>query len=76
MTAPLKLPPRFIEDCLECDCDVGDYAAGRLTATPAQLAELRSRAAHYAGEGTDAAPAGLVRAARALLAALDRVAPQ
>jgi hypothetical protein len=70
----IKLPPRFIEDCLECDCDVGDYVfrSGILTATAAQLAELRSRADHYANGGLDAAPLGIIKSAKATLAALDR----
>jgi hypothetical protein len=69
----LKLPPRFIQDCLECDCDVGSYENGHLTATDDQLAELRSRAKFYADAyGPDAAPAGLKSAAKALLKALDR----
>lgn len=68
----LKLPPRFIQDCQECGCDVGEYAGGQLQATDEQLAELRSRAAHYADAfGPDAAPAGLKGAAKALLKALD-----
>jgi hypothetical protein len=63
-----KLPPRFIGDCLECDCDVGEYSNGFLLATPAQAAELRSRAEFYAdANGPDAAPAGLKGAAKALL---------
>jgi len=73
MKGSYKLPPRFIEDCLECGSDVGDYAGGRLTADNAQLAELRGRAEHYAFDGVDMAPAGLKASARAVLAALDRV---
>jgi hypothetical protein len=73
----IKLPPRFIRDCEECDCDIGDYDYGRrmLSATPMQLAELKNRAAYYADvNGPDAAPAGLKCAAKALLRALDRPA--
>jgi hypothetical protein len=63
-----KLPPRFIRDCLECDVDVGETQGPFLLATPAQLAELRSRAEFYAdANGPDAAPAGLKTAAKALL---------
>lgn len=73
MARKLKLPPRFIQDCLECDCDVGDYRNGILNANLAQLAELRSRAEYYADAyGPDAAPAGLKGAAKALLKALDK----
>ena len=69
-----KLPPRFIQDCHECDCDVGEYSNGFLCATPEQLAELRSRAEFYANAyGPDAAPAGLKGAAKALLKALAGV---
>lgn len=72
MTATLKLPGRFIEDCIECDCDIGTYEKGRLTATPEQLAELRHRAEHYAHDGVDMAPPGLVPAAKRLLAAIAK----
>lgn len=69
-----KLPPRFIQDCLECDCDVGEYSGGFLCATDAQLKELRSRAEFYAdANGPDAAPAGLKTAAKALLRNLERL---
>jgi hypothetical protein len=71
----LRLPPRFIQDCLDCDCDVGDYSRGQLTASYIQLAELKNRAAYYADRnGPDAAPTGLKSAAKALLRALDRPA--
>lgn len=66
-----KLPPRFIQDCQECDVDVGEYTGGFLKATDAQLAELRNRAEHYADDGPDAAPAGLKVAAKALLRKLE-----
>jgi hypothetical protein len=71
----LKLPPRFIRDCQECDCDIGDYdyKRGLLTATPTQIAELKNRAAYYADtNGPDLAPVGLKAAAKALIKALDR----
>jgi len=73
----LKLPSRFIRDCEECDCNIGDYDYRRrlLTATPTQLAQLKNRAAYYAhSNGPDLAPPGLKAAARALLKALDRPA--
>lgn len=73
------LPPRFIEDCDECGCDIGEILIRSPTArrtllrsTPEQYAELRNRAEHYAHvHGPDAAPAGLKAAAKALLAAMD-----
>lgn len=70
-----KLPPRFIQDCLECDCDVGEYIAGGfLCATDEQISELRNRAEFYSNaHGPDAAPAGLKTAAKALLRALERL---
>ena len=73
----IRLPYRFIEDCLESCCDVGEYANGRLTATPAQLAELKNRAAFYAdAHGPDAGPPGLKTAARAVLAAIGKAEGQ
>ena len=72
----IKAPGGFIRDCLESDCDVGEYDGRHLIATPAQIAELRSRAEHYAFGGTDGAPLWMVPAARALLKALDRQAVQ
>ncbi len=72
----IPLPGYFINDSLESDCDVGDYRDGRLTADSAQLAELRSRAEHYASEhGPDAIGDGgvLVRSAKALIKAMDRM---
>lgn len=69
-----KLPPRFIQDCLECDCDVGEYFGGFLCATVEQLSELRNRAEFYTNaNGPDAAPPGLKSAAKALLRALERL---
>lgn len=68
-----KLPPRFIQDCHECGCDVGEYYRGFLNATNPQLSELRSRAIHYADGGTDNPPPGLVVAAKALLRAMDKL---
>ena len=72
-TRVAPLLPGFINDCLECGCDIGTYAKGALEATNEQLAELRDRAEHYAhGDGPDCCPAGLKTAARALLSALAR----
>ncbi len=72
-----KLPPRFIQDCLECDCDVGEYADGFLLASADQVDELRSRADFYAdANGPDAAPAGLKGAAKALIKKLDQLVPR
>lgn len=66
-----RLPPRFIQDCLECGCDVGFYDEVPqllINPTPDQLRELRSRAEYYAdAHGPDAAPRGLKVAAKALL---------
>jgi hypothetical protein len=68
-----KLPPRFIQDCLENGCAVGRYAWGHLEATPKEIGALRARAEHYAHpDGPDQIPPGLKRAAVALLAALKR----
>lgn len=68
-----KLPPRFIQDCQECDIDVGEYSPGGfLCANQEQLAELRNRAEFYTdANGPDAAPVGLKVAAKALLKKLD-----
>jgi len=68
----VRVPYRFIRDCFECDCDVGDYRGGHLIANHEQLAELVNRAKHYAGGGTDQSPRGLPGAARSLLEALKR----
>lgn len=69
----LRLPPAFIRDCIECDCDVGEYEQGWLSATTDQLLELRDRAEYYAGPGApDLQPRGLKGAAKALLKALAR----
>ena len=70
----LKLPMAFIRDCIECECDVGQYKAGRLTASPDQLAELIDRAKFYSEGWADQAPGWLVRSAKVLLAAIDRQA--
>jgi len=69
----LKLPLAFIRDCIECECDVGQWDGKRITATPDQLAEIKDRARHYAEEGLDAAPPGLIRSAKATLATLERL---
>lgn len=70
-----KLPPRFIQDCQECGCDVGfyDYEPQLLVdPTPEQLSELRSRAEFYAdAHGPCCAPPGLKVAAKALLKRMD-----
>jgi hypothetical protein len=68
----IKMPPRFINDCLECDVDVGEYNKGVLTATPEQLHQLIDRAVHYAGAHVDEAPAGLARAAQNALDAIRK----
>lgn len=69
------LPPRFIQDCLENDVDIGFYDEGpQLLIDPSyeQLANLRSRAEHYVSpDGPDCLPAGLKVAARALLRKMD-----
>ena len=70
----LKLPVAFIRDCIECECDVGRYKAGHLTASPDQLAELIDRAKSYSEGCADQAPSWLVRSAKVLLAAIDRQA--
>ena len=87
MPTPAKiarwLPPRFIQDCLECACDVGEViryqSKGKtlLESTPEQYAELRDRAQYYAGEGSPDGMGdggGLKRAARALLKSMDAIA--
>lgn len=74
MDTRYKLPPRFIEDCIECGCEVGGYEGGYLYAQDAEIAELKSRAEFYAdANGPDATPPGLKVAAKALLKALARV---
>ena len=67
----VKLPPAFIRDCIESDCDVGDYENGWLFATATQLAELRNRAEFYADPNGPDAP-HLKWPAKALLKALER----
>ena len=73
------LPPRFIRDCLECDCDIGDVTPiGHkmlVRATAEQYAELRNRAEYYVDQyGPDAGDGGgLKRAAKALLRAMDAI---
>ena len=80
--SPLKpnawlLPPQFVRDCIECDCDIGsvsfDYRGAHLDATPTQIAELADRARHYAYGGTDASPQGLEAAAMRCLRAMRRL---
>ena len=72
-TLSIKLPPVFIRDCIECDCDVGDYANGVLTATPEQFGELKSRAEFYIHpDGPDAVGGWIRTAARAVLKALAK----
>lgn len=73
MDLRLKLPPRFVEDCIECDCDVGEWDGATLTCTPPQLAEFVSRARHYAHGGLDAAERGLALSARASLKRLSKL---
>ena len=69
----MEFPQRFVTDCLECDCDVGDIVKDKkrtivLEMNEEQKAELISRADFYAGEwGPDLAPPGLKRAAQAVL---------
>jgi hypothetical protein len=67
MLIQITLPPAFVRDCIECDCDVGQWDGKRLSCTPEQLAELTDRAKHYAFDGLDDAPRGLVLSARATL---------
>ncbi len=73
MDTRYKLPPRFIEDCIECGVTVGGYEGGYLYAIDSEIAELRNRAEYYAdAAGPDAAPAGLKGAAKSLLKAMAR----
>lgn len=67
----VKLPARFIVDCIECDCDIGDFENGWLTATAEQFAELRDRAEYYLNPNGPEAP-WLKWPAKALLHALER----
>lgn len=73
-----RLPPAFIQDCIESGVDVGfyDYEPQLLCdPTPEQLRELRSRAEYYVSpDGPDAQPPGLKNAARALLRRMDALA--
>jgi hypothetical protein len=71
-------PVAFINDCLECECDVGEIVKETartitLRQSPEQLAELRSRAKHYAYGGLDGAPLWMTRSARAVLAKIDEM---
>lgn len=69
----MSLPAKFVRDCLECDCDVGEvvrdgFQTIRLRMTDGQRAELLSRAEHYADGGIDVDMddfyRGLIRSAR------------
>jgi hypothetical protein len=71
MNTTILISNMFIRDCIECDCDIGEWDGRRLTASPEQLHELRSRAEHYAGEHVDACDYGLIRSARAVIKKLD-----
>ena len=72
MTYTVALPPRFVVDCIECDCDIGDWDGKRLIATREQLDELKGRAKHYARGGLDACESvGLIRSAQAVLKRLN-----
>jgi hypothetical protein len=66
----IKVPNVFVQDCIDCCCDIGDYDGSYLRCDHEQLAELRNRAEFYADDGTDSAYHK--RAAKALLAALER----
>jgi hypothetical protein len=76
------LPLRFIVDCIECDCDIGEVLdwkgpGGRclLESTPEQYAELKNRAEYYVGPGSpDQCPAGLKQSARAVLRHISAIA--
>lgn len=69
-------PPRFITDCFESDCDVGEveWSTSKsisLRMSPEQEAELESRARHYADDAMDGPGLiGLKLSARACLKAL------
>lgn len=74
MTAAIeiKYARAFVVDCLDCDCDVGDVISETskhitLRQNSDQLAELKSRAEHYAFGGLDAAPLWMARSARLVL---------
>lgn len=71
----IKLPfYTFLQDCYDCDCDIGEWENGTLTATQAQLDELVDRAQFYAdpwGPNLEDRP-GLRPSARALLKRLPR----
>ena len=76
MSTVRMFPRAFVEDCLDCECDVGQpirqtRAYIWLRQTDAQRDELRSRAMHYAHDGLDLAPWRLVKSARAVLRHLE-----
>lgn len=74
----MEFPRRFIEDCLECDCDVGEPIEWKrravvLEMNDEQRAELKNRAEYYADRnGPDAdGLQGLKASARAVLKRLE-----
>lgn len=67
----IALPPLFVTDSLESGCDVGAFDGKHLTADDKQLAELVSRARHYAFDGCDC-DIGLKSSARATLARIAK----
>ena len=69
----MSLPERFVLDCIECDCDVGEIIREnrrtiRLRMNPHQREELLSRADHYANGGidSDCCSPGLIASAKAV----------
>ena len=61
----------FVRDCVECECDIGEWDGRKLTASPDQLRELRGRASHYAEGYVDACDRWLIRSAQAVIRKLD-----
>jgi hypothetical protein len=67
----ILMPLVFVRDCVECECDIGQWDGRKLTASPDQLRELRARASHYAEGYVDACDSWLIRSAKAVVRKLD-----
>lgn len=75
MVIRVKLPLyRFLQDCFDCDCDIGDWSEGVLTATREQFDELVDRTRFYAEDHWEPGecPPELRRSAKAMLKRLQQ----
>lgn len=67
----MRFAPLFVQDCKECECDIGEWDGRFLLSRPRQLCELYNRAYHYANGHVDLADAGLVGSAKAVIAKFE-----